>query len=423
MELISVQRTNRRALLTFLVVLTTSVVIGDAVVLYQQRQLLIADAHKTLSEHLVSLGDIATDALLRSDYVSVDRMLAQWFKHHDEIVTIRATVTNGYELTDLNRQRAVGADRLLTAATDISYQDRKLMRLEVRRDTSSLDSEFIALSYRYTALILIFVTAAGWLLWRTLSRTALQPLEQEITRRQAVETSLRQQTHELEVANTELETFCYSVSHDLRTPLRAIDGFAVVLLEDYGDKLDTAGKDALRRVRDASQRLGVVIDDLLSLSRVTRNEFARTPVDLSAMAQEIGARLSTAQSEHHVQLDIAPGLLAHGDAGWLKIALENLLGNAWKFTSRCDHPRVEFGATEKDSQRCFYIQDNGVGFDMRHADKLFTPFQRLHAATEFPGSGIGLATVARIVQRHGGKVWAEAELNHGATFFFTLPSA
>ena len=422
MDVVNVQRTNRRALLTFVLVLIASVAAGDSIVLYQQRELLLEDARKTLSEHLVALGDTAADALLRSDYVSVDRMLTQWFQHHDDVLSIKATTSNGFALTEITRQRAVAPDEFLTVATDVAYQNRPLMKIEVSRDTSSLQRNFIALSYRFTMLMLAFVSVAGWLLWRTLRRTALQPLENEISRRQAIEVSLREQTQELKVANSELEAFCYSVSHDLRTPLRAIDGFAAVLIEDYSDKLDAAGQDALRRVRDASQRLGTVIDDLLSLSQVSRNEVARTSVDLSAIALEIGARLCAAEPNRAVQFIVTPGLVTHGDAGWLKIALENLLGNAWKFNAQRERPNIEFGTIEKDNQRCFFIRDNGVGFDMRHAGKLFTPFQRLHSTTEFSGSGIGLATVARIIQRHGGKVWAEAELHRGATIFFTLPT-
>lgn len=421
MDVTNIQRANRRALLTFVAVLIASVAIGDSLVLYQQRQLLLEDTRNTLSEHLVALGDIATDALIRSDYVSVERMLTQWFKHHHNVVTMKATTANGFELTSMVREHTVAPEQTLVVATDVSYQNRPLMRIEASSDTSSLDREFITLGYRFTGLLLTFVSVAGWLLWRTLRRTALQPLESEIQRRQEVEVSLRKQTHELKVANAELEAFCYSVSHDLRTPLRAIDGFAAVLIEDYADKLDANGKDALRRVRDASQRLGIVIDDLLALSQVSRNNIVRTSVDLSAMALEIGARLSSAQPDRPVQFIVAPGLITHGDAGWLKIALENLLGNAWKFTARQAQPTVEFGTSERDARPCFFIRDNGVGFDMRHAGKLFTPFQRLHSTTEFAGSGIGLATVARIIQRHGGKVWAEAELNRGTTIFFSLP--
>ena len=197
MDVVNVQRTNRRALLTFVLVLIASVAAGDSIVLYQQRELLLEDARKTLSEHLVALGDTAADALLRSDYVSVDRMLTQWFQHHDDVLSIKATTSNGFALTEITRQRAVAPDEFLTVATDVAYQNRPLMKIEVSRDTSSLQRNFIALSYRFTMLMLAFVSVAGWLLWRTLRRTALQPLENEISRRQEIEVSLREQTQEL----------------------------------------------------------------------------------------------------------------------------------------------------------------------------------------------------------------------------------
>jgi hypothetical protein len=224
----------------------------------------------------------------------------------------------------------------------------------------------------------------------------------------------------LEAANKELETFSYSVSHDLRAPLRSIDGFSQALLEDYADQLDEEGKDNLQRVRAATQRMGELIDDMLNLSRVARKEICVETVDLSAMAQTIAAELRRSQPERQVELVIADGMVADGDSGLLKSALENLIGNAWKFTGKRSEAKIEFGITRRDGNTAYFVRDNGAGFDTAYADKLFGAFQRLHGHNEFSGTGVGLATVQRIIHRHGGQVWAEGEVDKGATFYFTL---
>ena len=234
-------------------------------------------------------------------------------------------------------------------------------------------------------------------------------------------TERMQNEERLRAAVTELDAFAYSVSHDLRAPLRSIDGFSQILLEDYADKLDDTGKHALERVRAATQRMGGLIDDLLKLSRVSRGEMRKETVDLSALATSI-ARDFRAEGRD-VDITIAPGLVVQGDPRLLRIALENLLGNAWKYTSQRSDARIEVGLLEERGERgerIFFVRDNGAGFDMRYADKLFGAFQRLHSASEFEGTGVGLATVHRIVRRHGGRIWAEAKVNEGATFYFTV---
>lgn len=239
--------------------------------------------------------------------------------------------------------------------------------------------------------------------------------EEEIKRLNA---DLRRRATELDATNKELEAFSYSVSHDLRAPLRGIDGFSQALLEDYADKLDEQGKDYLQRMRTASQRMAQTIDDLLNLSRITRSQMRHETVDLSAMAQEIATELQKTQPEREAQFIITPGLLAIGDVRLLRIALSNLLGNAWKFTGNHPRARIEFGVTEHEGRPAFFVRDDGVGFDMAYAGKLFGAFQRLHAMNEFPGTGVGLATVQRIIHRHGGRVWAEGAVEKGATFYW-----
>jgi signal transduction histidine kinase len=231
--------------------------------------------------------------------------------------------------------------------------------------------------------------------------------------------TLEAKNADLEAANRELEAFSYSVSHDLRSPLRTIDGFSLALLEDAGPRLDEASKEHLGRVRAAAQRMARLIDDLLGLARVARAEMSREPVDLSALAGAVADDLRASEAGRSVEFAIEPGLAAEGDARLLRVVLENLLGNAWKYTSKKASARIEFGR-EAEGERAYFVRDDGAGFEPAYAAKLFGAFQRLHRADEFPGTGIGLAIVQRIVRRHGGHVGAEGRVGRGATFRFTL---
>ncbi|WP_306536850.1 ATP-binding protein [Geobacter sp.] len=260
---------------------------------------------------------------------------------------------------------------------------------------------------------------------------ANEALRQENTlRRDAEEASLQlnrqleqrvaERTAELQAANSELEAFCYSVAHDLRTPLRGMNGFSRIILERYGDTLDEEGKDYLGRLSAASVRMGQLVDDLLHLTKVTRSEMRRRTVDLTAMAQEIAADCRHTQPDRRAEFNIQGGLVANADENLLRIVMVNLLANAWKFSAREPVSRIDVGSTERDGKTVFFVKDNGVGFDMAYVGKLFGPFERLVSFNEFEGTGIGLATVKRIVERHGGMVWAEGEPGKGATFHFTL---
>jgi PAS domain S-box-containing protein len=242
----------------------------------------------------------------------------------------------------------------------------------------------------------------------------------DITGRKKAEEELRQRTAELEVSNKELEAFSYSVSHDLRAPLRSMEGFSSALLEDYAEKLDEQGKLYLKYIQDSSDLMARLIDDLLKLSRVTRSEMNYDRIDLSEIARKIIDEFARAEPQRQVKAVIAEDIVAYGDRNLLRLALENLLGNAWKFSSKAASPRIEVGLGEHNGRQAYFVRDNGVGFDMAYYDQLFKPFQRLHKASEFAGTGIGLATVQRIIRRHGGEVWAESKVGEGATFYFTL---
>jgi light-regulated signal transduction histidine kinase (bacteriophytochrome) len=252
--------------------------------------------------------------------------------------------------------------------------------------------------------------------------TAHKRAEDEVRQLNAeLEERIATRTAQLEVTNKELEAFAYSVSHDLRAPLRAIDGFSAVLAEDAGARLTSLELMHLDRIRRAAQRMGELIDDLLGLSRAASQELARTDVDVSRMAEGILAELGEAQPHRRVETTVAPLMRAEADLTLLRVILVNLLENAWKFTSKHAEARIEVGVQEAGGERAFFVRDDGAGFDPAYARNLFGAFQRMHAATDFEGTGIGLATVQRLVARHGGRVWAEAEVEKGATFYFTLP--
>jgi signal transduction histidine kinase len=238
-----------------------------------------------------------------------------------------------------------------------------------------------------------------------------------------LEMKVHDRTLQLQAANKELEAFSYSVSHDLRAPLRHINGFSQALLEDYADQLDEVGKGYLQEVRGASQEMAQLIDDLLQLARVTRSELRREPVNLSQLAEEVTAELQRSAVERAVTVKIEAGLMAQGDTHLLRVVLSNLLGNAWKFTSKRELAEIIFGQDSQSEDPTYFVRDNGAGFEMAYVNKLFGAFQRLHSAGDFEGTGIGLATVQRVIHRHGGRVWAEGRVNHGATFYFTLPNA
>jgi signal transduction histidine kinase len=418
MSVVSVHTTNRRALIVFICVLILSAGLGGGLLALQQRQIMKEHALREFDNDIDALGELAADALIRSDYASVERMLEHWSELHPEVILIKATTPSGFELAHF--ERPAGTTATVSRRKEVEFEGRRLVTFEFVKADTTLGVRITLLSFQFFAGAIIFVSLMGWLLWLTLQRTALRPLENEIRRREQIEFELRHRTLELETANKELDAFCYSISHDLRAPLRAIDGFSRVLAEDYRDKLDAVGQSHLQRVCTATQRLGVLIDDLLSLSRYALQELVPHDVDLSALAQQFVAQRRAAEPARQVTFNIAPNLHARGDRQLLSVVMQNLLANAWKFSSGKAPALIEFGTMERDNQQVFYVRDNGAGFDMQYAAKLFGAFQRMHKQTEFAGNGIGLALVQRILNRHGGSIRAEAVLGQGATFYFTL---
>jgi PAS domain S-box-containing protein len=313
---------------------------------------------------------------------------------------------------------------------DITYPDDLEADLEYVRQMLAREIRTYQMEKRY-------FHKAGHIVWALLSVSLVRDERgqelyfisqiQDITERKRVENEIKdlngqmeRQNTELIAINKELESFSYSVSHDLRAPLRAIDGFSLALLEDCEDRLDLEEKEHLQRIRAATEHMGRLIDDMLNLARTARYELVRGKVDLSALAREILSDFQKAEPERRVTSMIAPDLTVEGDRTLLRVVLENLLGNAWKFTSKRPDARVEHGVRDEGGRAVYFVRDNGAGFDMKYSEKLFGAFQRLHDKSEFPGSGIGLATVQRIIHRHGGQVWAEGAVGHGATFYFML---
>ncbi len=283
----------------------------------------------------------------------------------------------------------------------------------------------LALSIVVAGLLAALLASAWLLLTRGRQRLAAANVQQRELNAEVhgLNTALHHNVSELRALNDELGAFAYSVSHDLRAPLRSIDGFSQILLEDQGPALGDEGRKNLDRVRAAATRMGALIDDMLLLSRLTRDEMKPVTVDVTAVARGVVDELRAHDPQRNVEFDSNGALPAKGDERLLRIALTNLLGNSWKFTRQRTPAHISFGGETRDGEAVFYVKDDGVGFDMRYADKLFGAFQRLHTTTEFEGTGIGLATVQRIVHRHGGRVWAESEVGKGTTFYFTLPSA
>lgn len=277
------------------------------------------------------------------------------------------------------------------------------------------EDSIVAYIFTHVSVFSVFVGLVFLVAWRRVAEQKLIELNATLEERVA------ERTAQLHASNQELESFSYSVSHDLRAPLRHINGFSLALLEDYNDKLDDVGKDYLRQVREASQEMAALIDDVLKLARLSRSEMVSESVDLTAMARSIIEDLKKDDAIRKVDIKVESGLSAQGDKSLLEIMLTNLICNAWKFTSKTEKAKITFGQDVFDDKTVYFVRDNGAGFDMDYADKLFGVFQRLHRTDEFEGTGVGLAIVQRIVSRHGGRVWGEGSVDKGATFYVSLP--
>lgn len=395
-----------------------------------QWQMDLANARKAAMRELNLLATLVQHDLQLGNYQHISELLRQWGDNNSDIAMMRLIAANGYVISEYVRPERTAHPLPLETVINYSYSGEARLQLTMGLDqVYQRRAEFAWRASMPYIMVTILLTALTYALIRYQRESAI--LKQEVKLRHEAESALQQQRDQLEeivaartsqlaAANKELEAFSYSVSHDLRAPLRAIDGFAQALDEDYGSALDQSGRDYLARIRAGAQRMGLLIDDLLRLARVSRAEVRPTTIDLSAMAADIISQIRATTPQRRVQIEIAPNLTAQGDAQLLHVALNNLLDNAWKYTSRTDAARIEVGCRSVDGKPVFYVRDNGAGFDMQYVEKLFGPFQRLHRPEEYAGTGIGLATVARIIHRHNGKIWAEGIPDRGATFYFTL---
>ena len=412
-------RIHRRTLIRFVLFLLALLVIADVAVIMRGHATALDLTRHQVEEKLSLAGDFCVEAILKSDYVSVEQFLLAWANDHDDILKLKAITTNNFTLVDIQPEHE--SKHTLSVSHQATFQNKPILTIEVVEDLSALYSAQWLNALWLIGLSIIIVIVFGLLLWNSLRRTAFLPLQHEISERQKAQQGLIERSHELEVSNKELEAFCYSVSHDLRAPLRGIHGFSTALYEDFNDKLDDTGQDYVRRICDGATKMSVLIDVLLDLSRVTRHPLVVKKVDLSELALEILTDLQKQDPERKVTFTIQPGLVVNGDPHLLRIMLTNLMDNAWKYSHKKLDTSISFNKTSSEKGKDIYcVSDNGAGFDMQYANKLFGAFQRLHRHDEFEGTGIGLATVNRIINRHHGEIWAESKLGEGAQFYFSL---
>jgi signal transduction histidine kinase len=312
-------------------------------------------------------------------------------------------------------------DSVQATIRDIESEEQRLLGQRIAAANSAHRWVWFSFTTAFALDFLLLIAAFELLVRAGRHREQITVLNSQLREvNEDLELRVEQRTRELAASNKELEAFSYSVSHDLRAPLRTIDGFSLALQEDFSGSLDEKGRDYISRVRNGVQRMGTLIDALLQLSRVTRSDLQRERIDLSQLATLVFNEIRAADPERTVNWDAQPGVIADADPRLMRVALENLIGNAWKFTAKTSDAMIAFGSSLRDNQTVYFIRDNGAGFDMQYVDRLFTAFQRLHGDRDFKGSGIGLATVSRIVHRHHGSISAEGSPGKGATFYFTL---
>ncbi|MBF0368852.1 MAG: hypothetical protein HQL52_05265 [Magnetococcales bacterium] len=411
-----------------------SVVASGFLVSGQRRQLSRQDDfHHQLEMALIS--SFLAESLALGDFSQVVDHLRGLFEKHPNIIVLKAISKNGFVLSDLSRSPSEHGVVQLQRELPFGRDNHLTVTLDM--DQSAMESALTDLYHGLLGIFGLFILLLWGALWVTIKKLALDPmalererenarqahelnrtLEEQVAKRTA---DLKWANHKLGQANQELESFSYTVSHDLRAPLRSLSGFSEALLEDYGERLDHQGRSFLGFIQEGSREMNSMIEGLLHLSRMTRGTLTMGRINLSEIMAETARSQAILEPNRRVEVEVAQGHWVWGDLRLLKVLSVNLLGNAWKFTAEGDSALIQFGSTTREGSPCYFVRDNGVGFDMKDADRLFAPFQRLHTSGRFEGTGIGLATVKRIIKRHGGKLWAESQPGEGAVFFFTLP--
>lgn len=410
---------NKRAILWIMGVLLTLLITLDLIAIRQQYQMTISSAEDYIEKELDLAAKFSIEPLLKDNYIKVEDFFNNWAMSNPHVTSLVAEAPNGFKLIDYKNN--IETQHIIDATREVRFKDTLLLTLHLSEDVSHLYQNTSKNSYRLITLSIILIISFGYLLWLSIRKTAIAPLEDEINKRKVIEKNLLTKSRDLEYSNKELEAYSYSIAHDLRTPLRSIVSFSQILQQETCDKLDAEEIELLERIVKSGKNMSHLIDDILELSHVSRIALNKTPVNLSEIAQQQLTDLITAESNTDAQISIEENMTTRGDAALLTLLIQNLLSNALKYSKRVEKPYIEFKTASIDQENVYVIKDNGVGFDKQFAEKLFRPFERLHKKDEFPGTGIGLAMCKRIVDRHHGKIWISSEINQGTTVYFTLP--
>lgn len=410
---------TRRSLVSFATILVLFLIVADSFVITQQSHFLRTEINTHTKHEFNLFSKLVGDALTKGDFAAVEEAAMLWGNEQPNILELTITAANGFSIAHFERDKPDTESKRYTGTLEFGFDNAATITLI--KDMATVNAVTIRLASQLLIFSFILVAALGILL----QRMAIRPLRQEITNHEKTEKKLHQYAAELRESNKELESYSYSIAHDLRAPLRSITSFSQIIQEEAHHKLSDEEKDYFARIIAASKRMAALIDDILELGRITRSKLEHTEVDLTALARNILGRLFNEHNGRKVDWQIQENITAAGDIKLFTVLLENLLGNAYKFSSKKNPAIIEFGkaSTLHNGKKvsAYFVRDNGVGFDMRHAQKLFQPFVRLCRAEEFDGTGVGLATAQRIVHRHGGKIWAASRPDEGTTFFFTLP--
>ncbi|MCG6975722.1 MAG: GHKL domain-containing protein [Acidiferrobacterales bacterium] len=384
-------------------------VLADALIITQQSRAIHAEMQHHTDHEVDLFAKLVADSLTRNDYAAVEQAAISWASEQENILKLKIVTSNGFDLVNYSRSKDVRSQD--SYKRKISYGDDHSIKIDIVKDTSGISSTLTNLVIQLVIISIILVALLGLII----QRIALRPLQREINLHRKTEESLRHSIVELESMN-------YSLSHDLRTPLRAITGFSQTLRDDAGSRLSAEERQSLERIENAGKSMAELIDDILELSRMSSARMSRSSIDVTKLARQCLENLLSKYHANEIVWDIKEGMTASADRRFVIVLLENLLDNAIKYTTRTESPVIKIGSLKKEGDTVFYVLDNGAGFDMKFADKLFEPFQRLHQDQGYTGTGIGLAIATRVVQRHGGRIWAESQPGMGSTFYFTLPN-
>lgn len=405
---------TRRSFISFFAILGSFLIIADGLIISQLYQRNLSELETSALNEAELFASLVSQDLARGDYSSVEQAALNWGASSTRIIDISVITSNGFELA--RYQDADQGEYRLPFRKMIRYGDGQSATIMLEVDTSDIRSYLLKL----TGQLLVFSVVLVILLGYFLQRVAIIPLRKEIEEHLKTEKNLEQHARELDVSNNELESYSYTMAHDLRAPLRAIISFSKILEDDCAEKLCKDDLENLARIHRAGLHMGELVDDLIQLSRIARTPLKPADCNISDLATELVKRHQAVDPQREISIHIQSGMHARGDVKLIERLLENLIDNAWKYTGKTDNPEIEIGMDRVEGEKCFFVRDNGAGFDMQYAEKLFEPFQRLHKTSDFEGTGIGLASVKRIIQMHGGDIRITAVPGEGCTVHFSL---